>query len=249
MKSAIVLARSLGLCAGLALALASSANAQTLRCGPFAPEPAAAAPRTAESAVKRFEQIKATVKTEPYRVLFLGDSLTERFDPVVWREHMAPRGVLNSGVNGDRTENLQWRLRHGNLDGPPPAAAVVLIGTNDLTNGGTPRSPAAAAEGVRQDLIYLRQHLPRARIVLLGLWPRSVSPEARLRRDTVAVNRYLRECGDGQWVAYGDIGGVLLEPDGRLSPTIAPDALHFTEAGYRRLIPQLDKLVDWALGR
>src|SRR5947209_8543363 len=68
-------------------------------------------PRQAASAVQRFEAIKAAVKTQPYQVLFLGDSITERFPqdaPEVWRRHMQPRGVLNAGVNGDRTENLLW---------------------------------------------------------------------------------------------------------------------------------------------
>jgi beta-glucosidase len=227
------------------VAAGNAASAQTLRCGPFVHEPIAEpAPRIAASALARFEHIKREVRQRPYRVLFLGDSLTERFNRTVWREDMAPRGVLNAGVNGDRTENLLWRLQHGNLDGPPPAGLVVLIGTNDLTNGGHPRSPPVTAEGIRANLLYLRQRLPNARILLLGLWPRSHSPAARLRRDTVAVNRLIRNCGDNGMVTYADIGGVLLEPDGHLDRRIAPDYLHFTESGYRRLAPQLDALID-----
>jgi hypothetical protein len=125
-----------------------------LRCRAFAAEAAPSArPREAVSAVRSFERIKAAVRAEPYRVLFLGDSLTERFDPLVWHEHMAPRGALNAGVSGDRSENLLWRLKHGNLDGPPPAGIVVLIGTNDLTYAGG-RSPELAAEGIRANLLY-----------------------------------------------------------------------------------------------
>jgi lysophospholipase L1-like esterase len=232
------------------ISIPNPALAQTLRCGPFTAEPVAAPiPRGAGSAMRRFEQIKRWVKTRPYRVLFLGDSITERFDEQVWREHMAPRGVLNSGVNGDRTEHLLWRLHHGNLDGPPPAGVVVLIGTNDLTNGGHPRSPAEVAEGVRANLLYLRQRLPATRILLLGLYPRSASPEARLRRGTVAVNRLIRNCGDEQMVVYADIGGVLLDRDGRLRPDIAPDMLHFSRLGYERLVQHLDPLIDNLVGR
>ena len=126
------------------LAGASAARAQgTVPCGPFTRvPPAEPMPRSAAAPVHRFEIINRAVKTQPHRVLFLGDLLTERFEtdaPEVWRANMAPRGVLNAGVSGDRTEHLLWRLQHGNLAAPPPALAIVLIGTNDLTNGGNPR--------------------------------------------------------------------------------------------------------------
>ncbi|HEX3952951.1 MAG TPA: GDSL-type esterase/lipase family protein [Stellaceae bacterium] len=236
---ALLAAVLLGGCGGPAWAQAG------LRCGPFTSEAVAApAPRIAAAPLERFEQIQAAVKTEPYRVLYLGDSITERFDPLMWRENMAPRGVLNSGVNGDRTENLLWRLQHGNLDGPAPAAFVMLIGTNDLTNGGHGRSPELTAEGIRANLLYLRQRFPSARILLLGLWPRSASPQARLRQGVNAVNRLIQRCGDNASVIYADLGGRLLEPDGRLSTTISPDLLHFSRAGYQRLMPQLDALID-----
>ncbi len=229
----------------LAASLLSTLAQGLLACGPFTREAVAApAPREAPSVVERFELINREVKTEPYRVLFLGDSITQRFDPEVWRAHMVPRGVLNAGVNGDRTEHLLWRLEHGNLAGPPPRAVVMLIGTNDLTNGGHGRPPELVAEGVRADLLYLRRHLPDARILLLGLWPRSASPEAHLRRATVAVNELIQRCGDDGAVVYADIGGVLLDPVGRLTRAVSPDLLHFSRLGYERLVPQLDALID-----
>jgi lysophospholipase L1-like esterase len=205
------------------------------------------APRSAWWPVERFKLINRLVKTQPHRMLFLGDSLADRFEhdaPDVWRQHMAPRGVFNAGVSGDRTEHLLWRLQHGNLAGPPPAGVVVLIGTNDLTNGGEGRPPEMIAEGIRANLLYLRQYLPGARILLLGLWPRSESPQARLRQGTVAVNKLIQRCGDNAAIVYADIGDVLLDAQGRLTPEISPDRLHFSGLGYARLAPKLDALID-----
>jgi beta-glucosidase len=220
----------------------SQAQAQ-LACSRFTQDPSAApAPRTAESAVRRFEVINAEVESVPHRILFLGDSITERYDGEVWQRDMAPRGVLNAGVSGDRTENLLWRLGHGNLAGKPATGVILLIGTNDLTSGGNPRPPAAVAEGIRTILLYLRQHLPNARILLLGLYPREDVP--RLVPRIPEVNRLIRSCNDGHAVVYADIGGVLVEPDGHLSRAVSPDLLHFSRLGYERLASKLDPLID-----
>jgi lysophospholipase L1-like esterase len=226
--------------------LSSAARAQ-VPCGPFTTEPIAQpAPRGAKSALRRFEAIKRSLQTQRYRVLFLGDSLTERFPqdaPQVWNEHMVPRMILNAGVNGDRTEHLLWRLRQGNLDGPAPAVAVVLIGTNDLTTD-EPRSTELVAEGIRANLLYLRRRLPNTRILLLGLLPRGASPEARLRRESMAVNRLLPACADNRNIVYADLGGVLLDAERRLPPEIAPDRLHLSALGYDRLTRQLAPRID-----
>jgi lysophospholipase L1-like esterase len=230
---------------------AMPAQAQ-LRCGPFDPNPPAAPePRTNSEAVATFNRINAAVKTEPYRVLFLGDSITERWDmPLwdatrVWDANMAPRGVLDAGVSGDRTEHLRWRLDHGNLDGPAPKGIVLLIGTNDLGHG---RPPAEAAEGIRATLLHLREKLPAARILLLGLWPRGATADDRLRQGVAQVNRLIPSCADGQAIVYADIGGVLLEPDGVLNKQLSPDFLHFNAAGYERLTPKLDPMIDRLVG-
>ena len=127
---------------------------------------------------------------------------------------MQPRGVLNAGISGDETENLLWRLQNGNLEGPPPALAIMLIGINDLTYSGSPRSPELAAEGIRANLLYLRRRLPDTRILLLGLLPRGASPDSELRRKVIAVNQLISSCADRRAVFYADIGGALLDAQG-----------------------------------
>jgi beta-glucosidase len=216
-----------------------------LNCGPFTQEPPTPPrPRENGHARTRFEQINSAVKTQPHRVLFLGDSLTEHFDSDLWRDHMAPRGVLNAGISGDRTDHLRWRLEHGNLDGPPPQAVVLLIGTNDLSYD---RSPEVVAEGIRANLLKLRQRIPRADILLLGLWPREDVPRISQRHEVAAVNQLIGACGGSARIRYADLGGQLLELDGRLSPQISPDRLHFSAQGYARLVPSLDRLIDQLL--
>ena len=182
-----------------------------LACGHFTrdqmPPPK---PREDALAKKRLEEINAAVKTQPYPIIFFGDSLTERFEtwdaPQLWREHMGMRGVLNAGVGADLTEHLRWRLDHGNLEGTRPAGVVLLIGTNDLGLG---RSVEDVAEGIRANLLRMREKMPEAHILLLGLWPRGGDPESKFRAPIREVNNLIRRCADDRWIIYADIGGVL----------------------------------------
>jgi lysophospholipase L1-like esterase len=209
-----------------------------LNCGPFTnsnlPKPT---PQLDPHATERFELINRAVRSEPKTILFVGDSLTEKWDPVLSQLHFAGRDALNAGVNGDRTENLLWRLEHGNLDGPSPKAVVVLIGTNDV---GRNRAPEIIAEGVRANLMVLRSHVPNARILLLGLLPRSESPASPRRLQVSHVNRLIQNCRDDEHIFYADVGDALLNAEGRLLPTISPDGVHLSQPGYAALTARLD---------
>lgn len=232
---------------GMLAALSEQSLAQpALRCGSFTKEPLSAPQPRFDDARARavFEDIKVAIKTLPHRVLFLGDSLTEGFNSAVWREHLAPRGVLNSGVGGDSTEELLWRLQNGNLEGPQPEAVVLLIGSNDLSRG---QAPEAVAEGIRRVLLMLRDRLPRAKILLLGLWPREDIPRITERHEIAAVNGMISKCADGDRIRYADLGYLLLESDGHLSREVSPDLVHFSAKGYARLGPRLGSLIDQLL--
>src|SRR5215468_1981101 len=175
----------------LLVTTAASGRAQpSLPCGPFTREALPAPePHPHPYAQQRFVRVAADIKAQPYRVLFLGDSLTEGWPPQLWQQHLTPRGVLNAGVAGDSTENLRWRLDHGDLDGPTPQTVILLIGTNDI---GQNRAPELAAEGVRATLLKLRERLPNTRILLLGLLPRGEWPGDTYRVAATAVNQLIR---------------------------------------------------------
>ena len=221
------------------------ARADILPCAQFAhegaPQPVARGDRRG---LERLEWINQAVKNVSHSVLFLGDSLTEGWDPVVWDRTLAPRGVLNAGIAGDFTDHILWRLEHGNLAGPPPKVVILLIGTNDLA---AHQSPELTADGIRAILVLLRKRLPEVRILLLGLLPREQYPDAPLRRAVAQVNRLIRDCADGEHIVYAQFGDTLLDSDGWLSVTVSPDWLHFGERGYALLAASLEPLLDRAL--
>jgi beta-glucosidase len=221
----------------------SSAIAATpiLRCDAFASEVPVPAPLDKPKYPIRVEEVSERMRTLPHRVMFLGNSIVRLFRGKPWDAYLAPRGVLNAGINGDRTETLLWRLAHGNLDGPTPVAVVLLIGTNDLSIG---RPPKMVAEGIRANLLYLRERLPTSRILLLGLLPRVLEPGRMMRVRTQKVNELLKTCSDGSNVFYADIGGVLLNNSGILTPEMSVDQLHPTKVGYEKLGVALSAILD-----
>lgn len=223
-------------------ALAGEADA--IRCRPFFDSRTAEPiPRGAASVLRRFEEIKEKARAHAFRVLFLGDSLTHRWDEVaedhqIWERHFGSIDPLNAGINGDRTEHLLWRIRHGNLDNQQPRAIVLLIGTNDLGHG---RSPDETAEGIRQILVSLRNMRPKARILLEGLWPRT--DRMRFGPEIESVNQRIKECADQAYIIYAEPGSRLLDRSGRLPPDRAPDGLHPSPAGYEIVTPAIAKVL------
>lgn len=234
---------ALGFTVMVALNSASAADrAGPVQCKPFTEEAVAPpAPREDPHSLVRLETINKEIRAVAARILFLGDSITERWTESIWHREFWSRGAINAGIDGDRTEHLLWRLDHGNLDGVPPALVVVLIGTNDLGHG---RAPRLAAEGVRANLIRLRQRLGNTPILLLGLTPR----EDRFRAKVDAVNRLIQTCRGGA-ITYADIGKQLLDGSGHPPRGTLTDGVHFSANGYSLLSRQLTPILDALLRR
>ena len=184
------------------------------------------------------------------KVIFVGDSITSEWSRAgrsVWRERYARYAALNLGVGGDRTENLLWRLSHGNLAGLSPKVAVLLIGTNNLHN----QSQKTIVAGIAANIAELRHRLPRARILLLALFPRGARKGA-MRLKALAVNKHLvgLASASDSMVHVLDIGNVFVDKSGAISQAIMPDYLHLSERGYRRwadaMNPKLQELLKAA---
>lgn len=191
--------------------------------------------------------INERVRRGDVRLIFLGDSITEDWDRAgkdVWKEVYEPRKAANLGVRGSRTQHVLWRLDHGNLDGIAPAAAVILIGTNNLDDN----SPEGIRDGVRQVLGRLRARFPKIRILVMGIFPRDREPGTVRRRAIVRTNELLEQLADGRTLEYLDIGHSFLTAEGRLKQDLMPDLLHLSPQGYRIWADAIEDRVARMLG-
>lgn len=187
-------------------------------------------------------------------VVLVGDSITHFWsgEPKArrvagkdsWDKWIAPHHPINLGYGWDRTENVLWRLRHGEVAGLKPKAYVVLIGTNNLS-GFNP--PAQAAEGVAEVCREIRRQSPQAKILLLAILPRQAKPDATRQRVT-DTNQLLQAQAAQIADAYVDLTAKLVEPDGSILKDTMSDYLHPTNKGYEVMGAAIDaQLKAWSL--
>lgn len=206
--------------------------------------------------VVRHEEILAWNKPGAGRadVVLIGDSITHFWagEPKAkrvagkesWEQWIAPHHPLNLGYGWDRTENVLWRLRHGEISGLKPKAFVVLIGTNNLSGFNTPEQ---TAEGVAEVCRELRRQAPAAKVLLLAILPRQAKPDATRQRVT-DTNKLLKAQASQVADAYVDVTDKLLEADGSILKTTMGDFLHPTNKGYDVMGAAIDaQLKAWSL--
>jgi N-acetylglucosamine-6-sulfatase len=166
-------------------------------------------------------------------LVFFGDSITASTrSSESWKKIFAAYRSANFGIGGDRTQNLLWRLEHGEIGALKPKLAVLLIGTNNI--GITGNDIADTVRGVNAVVSKLHAAFPSAKLLVLGLFPRDESPASPLRAKVQQINGALTKLDDDKTVFVRDIGQVFLEPDGTLSTAVSKDHLHPTEEGIRR---------------
>jgi beta-glucosidase len=178
-------------------------------------------------------------------LVFLGDSITqalERPDSAkVIAETFPGMTVLNLGYNADKTENVLWRLRNGEIDGLSPKAVVVMIGTNNSGHRMDP--PEITAKGIRLILEDLHAKMPNAKIVLLSIFPRGDAAHPNNQQ----INALLPALADGKNIFHINLNDTFFDANGQVPPDIMPDKLHPSVKGdalwIKALKPHLDQIL------
>ena len=130
-----------------------------------------------------------------------------------WKRFYGPRNAANFGIGGDRTQHVLWRIQNGELDGIEPKVVVLMIGTNNASGN----TPDEIAQGITAIVEELRSRLPKTKVLLLGVFPRSEKPDADPRASSKSVNEKIARLDDGSNVKYLDIGKAFLNEDGTIS--------------------------------
>ncbi|MFO0828229.1 MAG: GDSL-type esterase/lipase family protein [Phycisphaerales bacterium] len=233
----------LGAIASVAIAVSSALTAAQDKQAPAATKPVSVTPvpRSDEGILQRQTEVLRRVKEAktPVPLVFIGDSITQGWEgngKDVWASSIAPlaSAVLNIGVSGDRTEHVLWRLGQAPLDKLDARCIVLMIGTNNLGHGSS--NAADTALGVRTIVDTLVEQCPKAKIVVLGIFPRGETMNA-MRGDICQINQSLAAFAaqhPSHRVQLLDIGATFVEPDGTIKKDIMPDFLHLSKAGYQR---------------
>lgn len=197
----------------------------------------------------RHEQKLEEIKThKDVQLIFIGDSITQGWEKDgfnVWNHNYAKYNAVALGFGGDRTENVLWRLLHGEVDGLNPKVAVLMFGTNNT--GHRQEKPELTAAGIKRDIEELQKRLPNTKILLLAIFPRDEKPDGEARKLNKDINAIISTFADNKKVFFLDINQSFLDANGVLSKDIMPDLLHPNERGYeiwaKAMEPSLTKLL------
>ena len=214
------------------------------------------APRADQNSRLAHEQLLEKARKGGIDVYFVGDSITRRWGATDypellanWTQNFFGWNAANFGWGADRTENILWRLEHGELDGVNPKVIVILAGTNNV--GPKPGDAAKVADvtrGIKAILDSCRRKAPQAAIILTAIFPRTdnmaVMPEIR------QINANIARFADGKQVRFLDITDRLADRNGKLVEGVMNenDKLHPTLKGYQIWADALKPIFTELLG-
>jgi len=224
----------------LLFSLTTLAAAETVYRPPATNSAAVAAPRDDWFAdvQRKFDRYSG----KHFDIVFDGDSIMNRWEITgreIWMQRYAGRAA-DFGIEGDRVENVLWRLSKGQVDGIDPKVVVLMIGTN---NSGR-NSASEIAEGIEHLVAEYEKRCPNAHIVLFGIFPRGQNANDGGRRKVAAVNEKIKLLTDDKRVTYIDLSSKMIEADGSISPGMMPDFVHPTLKGYQIWADALQPIVD-----
>lgn len=179
-------------------------------------------------------------------LIYIGDSIVGSWDwdgEPVWKHYYEKRRGMICGITGDRTEQVLWRLQHGNIDGISPKLAIVMIGQNN----GPFNTGEEIGAGIAAIVQTLRLKLPSTKILLLAIFPRGEKPTAE-RQVLATANAAAARLADDKQVFFTDINHLFLAPDGGVRASLMPDFEHPNEEGHRAWAAALEPMVARLMG-
>lgn len=173
-------------------------------------------------------------------LVLIGDSITHFFGgqpesykktgETVLKTAFADHRVLNLGFGSDRTQQVLWRLDHGELEGLKPKWVVINIGTNNTSDGNTAEEILAGIQAVCE---RVKKQTPEAKIILMAILPRD-NPATSPRRKLIdEVNRQLADYARNEKFTHLDIHTKFLDVNGAIPKSLMPDLCHPVEQGYQ----------------
>lgn len=166
-------------------------------------------------------------------LVFFGDSITHNWESsgkASLEELRKTYSILDIGFSGDRTEHLIWRIEYGGaLDGYTTKCIMLMIGTNNTWHRRD--KPEDIAAGIEKILALIAKKQPKAKTLLLPIFPFGDNPEEWHRVNNEKVNAIIKGLADGEKVVWVDFNARFLDEKGD-NVALMPDHCHPNGKGY-----------------
>jgi lysophospholipase L1-like esterase len=180
------------------------------------------------------------------RVVFMGNSITD-----AWAKYfpaMFPgKPYVGRGISGQTTPQMVVRFRQ-DVVALRPAVVVILAGTNDIA-GNTGPSTLEMIEDNLQSMVEIAK-ANGIRVVLCSVlpvfdypWKRGLEPGPKI----VALNAWMKEYASRAGAVYVDYHSAMADERQGLRADLGSDGVHPNEAGYRIMVPLVDRGIMDAL--
>lgn len=178
-------------------------------------------------------------------IVFFGDSITSIYDI----DHFYPHNfVINSGVSGDKSEDLVERIDE-DVYKYNPSKVFILIGINDLNHDIEEKEILKNIQKVVNGIKLNRKH---AKIYIQSIYPINQDllkeneygfNEDLSNDDIIKINKKIKSLCKKNNIEYIDIYSMLTDSDGNLNQEYTKEGLHLNELGYMKLTEKLEKYV------
>lgn len=180
------------------------------------------------------------------RVVFLGDSITDRWGRKVG-EFFPAKPYINRGISGQTTPQMLIRFQQDvvNLH---PAAVILLGGTNDIARNTGPSTPEMIEDNVASMAAIAKEN--GIKMIIASILPAARyhwRPEIKGAQEIREVNQWLKTFCYQHGLVYIDYYSAMADEAGGMRPGLSSDEVHPTEKGYAIMAPLAEAAIQKAL--
>ena len=166
----------------------------------------------------------------PTDIVFLGDSMTYRFD---WASAFPEFYVQNRGIGSDTTLGVLERM--DTISQTRPSNIFLMIGINDV---GRKMPIEESMENYEKILDYCQREMPDTTIYVQSILP--VREPSQVDNELVVkFNECLKTYCEEQNITYIDLYTQFVDSEGKLKSEYSFDGVHLTSQGYAVWINEL----------
>jgi lysophospholipase L1-like esterase len=193
----------------------------------------------------RFRDANAAAEQGAPRVVFIGDSITERWgrsDPAFFAG-----GHANRGIGGQTTPQMLLRFWQ-DVVALHPKAVHIMAGTNDLAGNTGPNRPEDFKNNLRAMVSLAKAN--GIAVIIASVppadhfsWKPAIQPALRIAE----LNAWLKDFAQTNGLTYADYFAAMVDKGGAMNAELTKDGVHPTDPGYAVMRPIAERAIKQAL--